>query len=388
MRCATPSRRCDGGEDVVERDQLAQSVQVDRRPAAALTAAVPRAAGRRTPRRTSSTSPSSSAGDDQALRRAVQVPRHLEQQRADEVGEHGRRGRAALAAQSQRRDLERDAVGAGALERRLHRLRLDVAREHRRPAELRRRDRQHAAAAAPVGERARGRELGQQLERQPGGGVRAGPERLARGRSRRPARRRAAGSHGGRTRSGADVDRQRGSERQCSSQSSGPRSWRRPPVAPPAARTSPTSGSSPARAVEHELDVVAGLALLEPAGRERQQLGEHELGVLAPRTRTASRITSSTSGGPAVELAPARRSRMPERESSSPARKPGGDQQLRALLPRPISASSSGRVQVGDAPIGAYGARLVRRVADSASTPFARSVSTAAGSSSTAVTGA
>ena len=81
---------------------------------------------------------------------ARQVRGDLEQQRADEVGEHGRRPRAALAAQVAARDLERRRRWPPRrLARGLDRRGLDVAREHRRPAELRGRDREHARCRSP-----------------------------------------------------------------------------------------------------------------------------------------------------------------------------------------------------------------------------------------------
>ena len=119
-----------------------------------------------------------------------------------------------------------------------------------RPAEPRGGDREHAGAAAPVGERARGLELEQQLQAQPGRVVRAGAEGLARvdhevdalALERRlprrahaqppepPGRRRPAGGRP----SSARTSR-RGSPT-CETSTS---------AAPAAARTSPSSGTSP-----------------------------------------------------------------------------------------------------------------------------------------------
>ena len=81
---------------------------------------------------------------------------------------------------SQRETSTLHAVGRRAGAGGVDRFGIEVAGEHRRPAELRRRDREHAAAAAPVGEGAVRRQLRQQLERQAGRRVRARPERLPR----------------------------------------------------------------------------------------------------------------------------------------------------------------------------------------------------------------
>ena len=89
---------------------------------------------------------------------------------------------------------------------------LVVAGADGRVAELGRGDREHAAAGAPVGQRAGGLEPQQQLEREPGRLVRARAERLA-GLDDHVDRARVAvgGAHGGRTRSAplaaGDVDR-------------------------------------------------------------------------------------------------------------------------------------------------------------------------------------
>ena len=142
------------------------------------------------------------AGDDQRARRPRHQPGDVEQQRPDQVGDDGRRPRALVAPQVEPLDRDpRHAVDGGVLARRLDRGGLPVARQHRIPAEPGGGDRQHAAAAAPVGERAVRLELEQQLEAQPRRVVRAGPERLAGVDHHVDARPRAARSHGGRTRS-------------------------------------------------------------------------------------------------------------------------------------------------------------------------------------------
>ena len=184
---------------------------------------------------------------------------------------------------SQRVTSMRHAVGRGALARGLDGLR--PRRRRRAPAPSRasprrspaRRCRSPSRRARPPGSSAR-----QQLERQPGRGVRAGAERLAgldhdvqRAFARRLPRR---------------ADAQAGQRRSACGSCASPRPSRRASSvvetstsAPPtAARTSPSSGSSPGGAVEHVLDRLAvDVALLEAAGGERHQLGEDELGVLA-----------------------------------------------------------------------------------------------------------
>jgi hypothetical protein len=76
--------------------------------------------------------------------------------------------------------LDRDAVLGRVDERRLDAARLVVDGEHGLPAEQRGGDREDAGAAAEVGERAAGRQAGEQLEAHLGRRVRAGAERAAR----------------------------------------------------------------------------------------------------------------------------------------------------------------------------------------------------------------
>ena len=104
------------------------------------------------------------SGRDQPLRRSLEEATHVEQERADEVGHHGRRPRRRLPPQVHAPHLDLGPVALRVHRRRLQRGRLDVDRQHRRVAEPRRRDRQHAAARAPVRQRAAGVELEQQLE--------------------------------------------------------------------------------------------------------------------------------------------------------------------------------------------------------------------------------
>ena len=83
-----------------------------------------------------------------------------------------------------RSQLDVDPVRRSVRARRLERRRLVVAGHDGAEAQLRRGDRQHPRAGAPVGERSarvpRVGELQQQLEAHPRGGMGAGPERLAR----------------------------------------------------------------------------------------------------------------------------------------------------------------------------------------------------------------
>ena len=104
---------------------------------------------------------------------------HVEQQRADQVGRHRRRPGRRLPPQVHAPHLHLGPVALRVHRRRLQRGRLDVDRQHRPIPEPRRRDRQHAAARAPVRQRAARVELEQQLEAEPRRVVRARPERLA-----------------------------------------------------------------------------------------------------------------------------------------------------------------------------------------------------------------
>jgi hypothetical protein len=75
---------------------------------------------------------------------------------------------------------DRDAVGERVCLRRLDRLGLVVHPEHRLPAELRCRDREHARATAEVDEAVTGLQLDEQLQAQARRVMRARAERLAR----------------------------------------------------------------------------------------------------------------------------------------------------------------------------------------------------------------
>ncbi len=129
-------------------------------------------------------------GDDQRLRARGQPARQLEQQRPHQVGRDGRRraaaarcaGRAARREPARRRWRARCRASPRPPPARCR------ARATGPEAEPRGGDRQHARAAAEVGERAARLELQQQLEAQPRGRVRAGAEGLRRGRSRGRAR--------------------------------------------------------------------------------------------------------------------------------------------------------------------------------------------------------
>jgi hypothetical protein len=156
-----------------------------------------------------------------------------------------------------------------------------VEAEHRRPAQLRRGDRQHARAAAEVHQRAAQLELEQQLQAQARRRVRAGAEGL-RGvdddverafLGRRPRRADAQAAHAHRLVERlpalVPVVRQlaRGDLDERSA-GGGLQLWQRRQLA--------------GRAVHRVLDDVAVVALLDPAGRQLEQLGQHELGLLAP----------------------------------------------------------------------------------------------------------
>ena len=93
--------------------------------------------------------------------------------------------------------------------------------------------------------------------------------------------------------------------RASSTQSSGTSAVETSTSAPPtAARTSPQVRQLARRAVERVLDDVAVLALLEPARRERHQVGQHELGVRALDADREPDHGLQDARGPAVEQAP------------------------------------------------------------------------------------
>ena len=114
-----------------------------------------------------------------------------------------------------------------------------------------------------------------------------------------PGRASAAPSHGGRTQSASRRQRPAGgSAFQRSSQSSGTSSCvdldQR--VAGRRLDRSGSVGQLAGRAVDRVLDDVAAVVdLLDAAGRELEQLGQHELGAGRAGTRTASRITTARS---------------------------------------------------------------------------------------------
>ena len=244
----------------------------------------------------------------------------LEQQRADEVGQHGRRGRAALADVAAR-DLDRDAVGRAR------------PRAWRRPTSGS--TSQASTGAQPsLAAAIASTPLPQpQSASAPSGSSVASSSKVSRVVACEPvpnawpgsittssvpsaAAPRAAGRAGRRP-----VDRLV-EARQSSPQPSGSSRVETSISAPPtAARTSPSVGQLARRAVEHVLDRVARLALLQPAGRERHQLGQDEVGVLAPDADDELDHGVQHQRRPALELAPLGRPASAGR-ARWPARKP------------------------------------------------------------------
>ena len=99
------------------------------------------------------------------------------------------------------------------------------------------------------------------------------------------------------------------------------------------------------RAVDHVLDRVAVLALLEPAGRELEQLGEHRLGVARAPTRIASRITPAPSRPPPSRRGPAAppRAARAARTPPPPRRRSRSARRRRSAAP---GSGSSGRAAI------------------------------------------
>ena len=138
------------------------------------------------------------------------------------------------------------------------------------------------------------------------------------------------GSHGGRTRSGAGTSTGLWKLRQSSPQPSGS-SVVETSISAPADRRAHVAdvGQLARRAVEHVLDRVAGLALLQPAGRERHQLGEDELRVLALDADRELDHGLQHQRRPAVELAPLHARESEQVGGRWPAQEAGGDQAVR-----------------------------------------------------------
>ena len=195
---------------------------------------------------TSSTSSTSQARDDQPLRDALEPRGDLEQQRPDEVGERPSAPTGRRPAQVAARDLDaRRRWPRAAAHRGVRPTRPRRRTPRPAPSRASRRRSRARRAAAPVGQRAGRLELGEQLQRQPRGRVRAGAERLA-GLDDDVERARARlGSHGGRTRAPARPSTSSGrcQSRQRSSQPSGSSVVETSTSASPAAaRRSPQRG--------------------------------------------------------------------------------------------------------------------------------------------------
>ena len=141
-------------------------------------------------------------------------------------------------------------------------------------------------------------------------------------------------------------------------------------ASPAAARRSGSAGQLARRAVDHVLDrAVAELALLQPAGRELEQLGEHRLGVGArdadrepdhaalqharPPTRPARAARPRAGRGARTPRRPRPRARPARRRRSSA---PAG---ARARRRRSPASRSSVRFAVT---VGAHGAGVAARL--------------------------
>ena len=343
-RSARRSRRRGSATFQAMRPRL--PVEQQRRPLAAVRAGRPRSGrGARRPRATSSASSRSSPETISRSGGRVMRAGDLEQQRPDEVGD------ARSAPTGPRRGAGRSASTAmpgTPLTAAFSRVasteaRLPVAREHRVPAEPRRGDREHAAAAAPVGERAGRLELEQQLEAQPRGVVRAGAEGLPGSITRSMPSPAAARSHGGRTRSRRKrqptstgrwkafqrSDQSSGTSEVETSTSASPAAARRSPAARAArparrrARTRPRRRrprAPPARRAR------ARAARPAPPRRRRAS------------TRTASRITGLQHDRRPVAVHAARRSRSASAERrrdlvGAVGEEPGRDRRAPAAAP-------------------------------------------------------
>ena len=378
VRCATPSSRpaaaWTSSSVITARESRMPRASCEPPASPALDSALQlsplrRATSRRPWRaKAGTTSSGSSPSRPEMIRRSgtrCEVRRDLEQQRADEVGEHGRRVRAALA-----------DVAARDLERR----RRWPPRPRASPRPTRARRRRPAPAPSRASRpRSRARRCRSPSRRaRPSGSSSASSSSVRRvvacepvpnawpgldddvERARRAAAPTAAGPAAA---AGTSIGRVEAAPvlapvvGQLGRRDVDQRARR-----PPRARRR-ASGSSPARAVEHVLDVLAGLALLQPAGREHHQLGQHELGVLALDAHgQPDHARSSTS---AAQPSSSRRSRStnPCAAQAAAARRPAPARTPEAIsvdVRRPAGratrrASSSGSVRFATT-VGAHGA--------------------------------
>ena len=293
----------------------------------------------------------------------------LEQQRADEVGEHGRRPRAGRAAHVAARDLDRHAVG-----RARRRASPRPTRPRRRtpaPAPSRAsRPRSPARRCRSPSRRARRRLRARPAARATAGSSRARrcrtPARVDHDVQRALARRLPRRAHAQR----ADVDRhvERAPARPTRR---APRSWRRRRARRRrAARTSPSVRQLARRAVEHVLDVSS------PTSRSSRPPGANAISsastssACSRATRTASRITrSSTSAAqPSARAARARAAAETRARPRRPARQHAGrDQPLRAGARAEQRLRAAGAVRFATT-VGAHGAVVAVHVADASST--------------------
>ena len=197
-----------------------------------------------------------------------------------------RSGRA-VAQQVERLGAHVRAVGARVVERRFDALALVVDAEHRIPAQPCGSDASTPDPQPRSTQRAARLELEQQLQAQPRRVVPAGAEGLAGidheilAARRRPAPPTAGARAALHAAPLTSTGRWNARQRSC--QSSGTSSVTISTSAPPAAaRRSGSVGQLAGRPVDRVLDEPVDLALLDAGGRELEQLGERQLGVLAP----------------------------------------------------------------------------------------------------------
>ncbi len=309
----------------------------------------------------------------------------LQQQRADEVREHGRRGRAALAHVAAR-DLERHAVRR--------------ARPRPPPRPTRARCRTPAPAPSRASRpRSRARRsrspsprAGRPASARPAAPASAASSRAsrsrtpARARSRRPARRRAPAPTAAapaaaprRSARGTSASRPRATSLVDTSTSASPAT---------AAHVADLRQLARARRRARTRRRRRQLDLLEPAGREGHQVGEHELRVLA-LARGPRAGSRASPGRTAAQPSSTRRSRSTKPSGAehgdagrrrTPRETPGGDQRDRlpsggAMLAMPRDQR---RREVRDHRRAPTAGPPVTS-ATCASTPFARAVATAPG---------
>ena len=335
VRCATPLDPPRGGPDVLERIIGSSRMAVQPSPVAARLRRRPRARERRrhlvAPRRARRPETISRSGGRSI--RAATSSSSGRTRLAVTVGAHG---------PGSRRRSQRETSTSTPLSRAAARVAatdaaLDVARQHRREAEPRGGDREHARAAAPVGQRAA-------AARRPSAARATAASSGAR-RSRTPAPGSIttssapgrAASHGGRTRSAPDVRRGRCQSRQRTSQSSPTSVVETSTSAPPAAARRSRRGPAARPERRRSRTRPCRRRRRAPRGRRaraRASSASTELGLVArdadrePDHASATAAHSPSSAAP-VDLAQ-RRVDAATTSSASRAQQPRGDAAARA----------------------------------------------------------